>query len=55
LFGRLLPILPTDHKTEVGNPVGPPEAVAGVVAMLASDDGQFITGTEIRVDGGTHT
>jgi NAD(P)-dependent dehydrogenase (short-subunit alcohol dehydrogenase family) len=28
--------------------------VAGVVAMLASDDGKFITGTEIRVDGGTH-
>lgn len=31
-----------------------PETVAGVVAMLASDDGRFITGTEIRVDGGTH-
>jgi len=25
-----------------------------IVAMLASDDGAFITGTEIRVDGGTH-
>ncbi|MEV6878749.1 SDR family oxidoreductase [Amycolatopsis sp. NPDC051128] len=55
LFGRLMPILPTDLTTEVGNAVAPPEAVAGVVAMLASDDGQFITGTEIRVDGGTHT
>jgi len=55
LFGRLLPILPTGLTTEVGNPVAGPEAVAGVVAMLASDDGQFITGTEIRVDGGTHT
>jgi NAD(P)-dependent dehydrogenase (short-subunit alcohol dehydrogenase family) len=32
----------------------PPETVAGVVAMLASDDGAFITGTEIRIDGGTH-
>lgn len=31
-----------------------PETVAGVVAMLASDDGAFITGTEIRIDGGTH-
>lgn len=31
-----------------------PETVAGVVAMLASDDGRFITGTEIRIDGGTH-
>ncbi|NBH08989.1 SDR family oxidoreductase [Amycolatopsis sp. SID8362] len=55
LFGRLLPILPTGLTTEVGNPVARPEAVAGVVAMLASDDGEFITGTEIRVDGGTHT
>jgi len=55
LFGRLLPILPTDHTTEVGNPVAGPETVAGVVAMVASDDGKFITGTEIRIDGGTHT
>ncbi len=31
-----------------------PESVAGVIAMLASDDGAFITGTGIRVDGGTH-
>ncbi|MFD4259191.1 SDR family NAD(P)-dependent oxidoreductase [Streptomyces sp. NPDC058534] len=31
-----------------------PSAVAGVVAMLASDDGAFITGTELRIDGGTH-
>ncbi|MGO4588902.1 SDR family NAD(P)-dependent oxidoreductase [Paenarthrobacter sp. 2TAF44] len=31
-----------------------PEAVASVVAMLASDDGKFITGTEVRIDGGTH-
>ncbi|MGF1427721.1 SDR family NAD(P)-dependent oxidoreductase [Kitasatospora sp. LaBMicrA B282] len=31
-----------------------PETVAGVIAMLASQDGAFITGTEIRIDGGTH-
>jgi NAD(P)-dependent dehydrogenase (short-subunit alcohol dehydrogenase family) len=31
-----------------------PHVVAGVVAMLASDDGKWITGTEIRIDGGTH-
>ena len=31
-----------------------PDAVAGVVAMLASDDGAFVTGTELRIDGGTH-
>jgi NAD(P)-dependent dehydrogenase (short-subunit alcohol dehydrogenase family) len=31
-----------------------PHVVAGVVAMLASDDGKWITGTEVRIDGGTH-
>lgn len=30
-----------------------PEVVAGVIAMLASEDGIHITGEEIRVDGGT--
>lgn len=30
-----------------------PEMVAGVIAMLASDDGAHITGEDIRVDGGT--
>jgi NAD(P)-dependent dehydrogenase (short-subunit alcohol dehydrogenase family) len=55
LFGRLLPILPTDVTAEIGAPMARPEAVAGVVAMLVSDDGSFITGTEIRIDGGTHT
>lgn len=54
LFTKLLPVLPTGLATPVGNPVGRPESVAGVVAMLASDDGEFITGTEIRIDGGTH-
>ncbi|MPY56206.1 SDR family NAD(P)-dependent oxidoreductase [Streptomyces spongiae] len=38
----------------VGDGFGSPDAVAGVVAMLVSDDGAFITGTEIRIDGGTH-
>ena len=32
----------------------PPDRIAGVVAMVASDDGRYITGTEIRVDGGAH-
>ena len=31
-----------------------PGAVASVIAMVASDDGSAITGTEIRVDGGAH-
>jgi meso-butanediol dehydrogenase/(S,S)-butanediol dehydrogenase/diacetyl reductase len=30
-----------------------PEVVAGVIAMLVSDDGVHITGEDIRVDGGT--
>jgi NAD(P)-dependent dehydrogenase (short-subunit alcohol dehydrogenase family) len=30
-----------------------PEVVAGVIAMLVSDDGAHITGEDIRVDGGT--
>ncbi len=34
--------------------LGDPSAVAAVVAMVASDDGRFITGTEIRLDGGAH-
>jgi hypothetical protein len=27
---------------------------AEVVAMVSCDDGAFITGTEIRIDGGAH-
>lgn len=44
------------HKLQpgLGQGFAGPETVAGVVAMLASDDGRFITGTEIRIDGGTH-
>ncbi len=46
LFTKLIP--------GIGQGFAGPETVAGVVAMLASDDGAFITGTEIRIDGGTH-
>ncbi|NML49513.1 SDR family oxidoreductase [Streptomyces sp. R302] len=46
LFMKLAPAL--------GQGFAGPETVAGVVAMLASEDGRFITGTEVRVDGGTH-
>ncbi|OBH66819.1 short-chain dehydrogenase [Mycobacterium intracellulare] len=34
--------------------LGDASAVAAVIAMVASDDGAFVTGTEIRVDGGAH-
>lgn len=46
LFAKLTPA--------IGEGFADSDTVAGVVAMLASDDGRFITGTEIRVDGGTH-
>ncbi|MFD7664614.1 SDR family NAD(P)-dependent oxidoreductase [Streptomyces sp. NPDC059788] len=46
LFVKLMPA--------IGEGFAPPETVAGVIAMLASEDGAFVTGTEIRIDGGTH-
>jgi NAD(P)-dependent dehydrogenase (short-subunit alcohol dehydrogenase family) len=51
LFAKLAPALNPD-RSQYG--FAGPEAIAGVIAMLASEDGSFITGTEIRVDGGTH-
>ena len=53
LFGKLSPILATDLESG-GAPMAGPESVAGVIAMLATDDGAFKHGTEIRIDGGTH-
>ncbi|SOJ57437.1 Dihydroanticapsin 7-dehydrogenase [Mycobacterium simulans] len=53
LFSRLLPILPTTVQSS-GTGMADPSVVAGVIAMLVSEDGAFITGTEIRIDGGTH-
>ena len=38
--------------SSLSGPKGP-EVVAGVIAMLISDDGVHITGEDIRVDGGT--
>lgn len=53
LFAKLSPVLPTDLESG-GAGMGDPTAVAGVIAMLVSEDGAFITGTEIRIDGGRH-
>ncbi len=53
LFPRLMPILPATAEAS-GAAMAEPAAIAGVVAMLVSDDGAWITGTEIRIDGGTH-
>lgn len=32
-----------------------PEQIAGVIAFAASDDASYLTGAELRVDGGSHT
>ncbi|PRW63340.1 SDR family NAD(P)-dependent oxidoreductase [Actinopolyspora mortivallis] len=53
LFAKLSPMLATEQRAGGATMAGP-ETVAGVVAMLASEDGAFVTGTEIRIDGGTH-
>lgn len=50
LFSRLQPMLAIDG----GAMFADPSAVAAVVAMLGSADAFFVTGTEVRVDGGTH-
>jgi NAD(P)-dependent dehydrogenase (short-subunit alcohol dehydrogenase family) len=50
LFGKITPVLPVDG----GGMFAKPDAVAAVVAMLGSSDAYFVTGTEVRVDGGTH-
>jgi NAD(P)-dependent dehydrogenase (short-subunit alcohol dehydrogenase family) len=44
-----------DLMPRISSLTGPkgPETVAGVIAMLASEDGIHITGEHIRVDGGT--
>lgn len=50
LFGKITSLLPLDG----GAMFAKPDAVAAVVAMLGSADAYFVTGTEVRVDGGTH-
>jgi NAD(P)-dependent dehydrogenase (short-subunit alcohol dehydrogenase family) len=50
LFGKMAPMVPLDS----GAIFAQPDAVAAVVAMLGSPDAYFVTGTEVRVDGGAH-
>ena len=45
LKANLISTIPLGRLTE-------PSDIAGVVAFLASDDAEFITGTAINVDGG---
>ncbi len=49
-WNKFTKLMPTLGRGGFGGPAD----IAGVVAMLVSDDGRYITGTEIRVDGGTH-
>ena len=51
LLGKIMSVLPLDD----GAMFARPDAVASVVAMLGSADAYWVTGTEVRVDGGTHT
>jgi NAD(P)-dependent dehydrogenase (short-subunit alcohol dehydrogenase family) len=46
LFAKMSPI--------IGSGMGAPSDVASVIAMLASDDGRYITATSVRIDGGAH-
>ncbi|MGV9832985.1 SDR family NAD(P)-dependent oxidoreductase [Nocardia niigatensis] len=50
LFTKVAPALPLPD----GAIFAGPDSVASVVAMLGSPDAYFITGTEVRVDGGSH-
>lgn len=50
LLGKIMSMLPQPG----GAIFAQPDAVAAVVAMLGSPEAYFITGTEVRIDGGTH-
>lgn len=49
-FQRVFPRLPLPD----GAIFADPDAVAAVVAMLGSPEAFFVTGTEVRIDGGAH-
>lgn len=42
------------HLSRPDRQLGAPDEVAAVIAMLASDDGAFVNGAILRIDGGTH-
>lgn len=50
LFARVAPAL----RLPEGAHFADPSAVAAVVAMLGSAEAFFMTGTEVRIDGGAH-
>jgi NAD(P)-dependent dehydrogenase (short-subunit alcohol dehydrogenase family) len=46
LFAKMAPV--------IAEGFAPPEVVAAMIAALASDDGRFVSGTSLRIDGGAH-
>jgi len=48
-------LTPLDHEWHPAGRVGKPEDIATLVAFLASDEAQWITGTNITIDGGVTT
>lgn len=42
------------HLSRPDRQLGEPQEVAAVIAMLASEDGAFVNGAILRIDGGTH-
>ena len=50
LFDRVAPMVPLPGRAIFASP----DAVAAVVAMLGSPEAFFVTGTEVRIDGGAH-
>ncbi|AGT36162.1 MAG: SDR family oxidoreductase [Thermofilum sp.] len=48
-------LTPLDHEWHPAGRVGKPEDIAALVAFLASDDAQWMTGTNITIDGGVTT
>ena len=50
LLGKIRAVLPPED----GGMFARPDAVASVVAMLGAPEAYWVTGTEVRVDGGTH-
>jgi NAD(P)-dependent dehydrogenase (short-subunit alcohol dehydrogenase family) len=46
LFAKMSPV--------VAEGFAPPGVVAAMIAALASDDGRFVSGTSLRIDGGAH-
>ena len=43
---------PNDSERQLDGRMGTPDEVAGGIAFIASDDGRFINGSELVMDGG---